>query len=329
MRIHVSIELSPESLERVQATVPDAHVVYEPVSSQLELKDRLDGSDIALANWLPDTRGTLKWIQLAAAGVDQLPAKGVLKDPALVVSSSSGLASPCIAEYVIAAILRRRHRLSRAFAIKQMRSWPADFEPLEADTLVGARVGVLGAGGIGLTLAAYLTAMGADVTVLGNSGQPAEKYLPTHVATLVAALPPVRMLPRTDIDRVFADNEVIVCALPSTPDTRHIVNADRLARMRPDSWLINVGRGSAVDEEALREALDKGRPAGATLDVTEAEPLPATSWLYEHPAVELTPHTAGYFAGYNDACAALFASNLGRYVGGLPVWNVVQSTRGY
>lgn len=329
MRIHVSIEVSASALERIQATVPDAEVVYEPLTSQADLDEALRGSDVALANWLPGNRGTLRWVQLAAAGVDQLPDRSALSDQQLVVSSSSGLASSCIAEYVIATILRRQHRLGRGFAIKQLQSWPTDFEPLEADTLLGRQVGVLGAGGIGVTLAAYLTAFGADVTLLGGSGSATERYLPPHVDRLISALPPPKTLARTDIDVLFESNDIVVSAVPATESTRHIVNAARLSRMRPGSWLINVGRGSAVDEDALREALDNGRPAGATLDVTEAEPLPPTSWMYEHPAVELTPHIAGYFAGYNDACADLFVANLGRYLGGLPVWNVVEPSRGY
>jgi phosphoglycerate dehydrogenase-like enzyme len=110
--------------------------------------------------------------------------------------------------------------------------------------------------------------------------------------------------------------DVVVLATPATGATAGMVDAGFLAEMRPGSLLVNVGRGALVDEEALLAALDAGRPGRAYLDVTATEPLPEDSPLWDHPRVELTPHSSALGHGRHDRAAAVFASNLRRYLAG-------------
>jgi len=132
-----------------------------------------------------------------------------------------------------------------------------------------------------------------------------------------------------DLPRLLPDADVVVITAPHTPETEHLFNADLLGRMRPGSLLVNVGRGRIIDEGALVEALRRGRPGTAALDVFEREPLTAASPLWDLDEVILTPHIAGFGAGFWEGIVDLFAANLERWQRGEPLQNVVDKTRGY
>jgi phosphoglycerate dehydrogenase-like enzyme len=122
------------------------------------------------------------------------------------------------------------------------------------------------------------------------------------------------VLPRADV--------VIVCA-PGGADTRHVMNRATFGLLRPGSVLVNVGRGSLIDEGALRDALERGIPEIAILDVTDTEPPPADSWLWSHPRVVLTPHSSAGGTGRYNRAADVFCENLARWVKGDPLLHEV------
>jgi phosphoglycerate dehydrogenase-like enzyme len=127
----------------------------------------------------------------------------------------------------------------------------------------------------------------------------------------------------------MAASDVVVLALPSTAATHRFIDEAALRAMRPSGFLINVGRGTAVDEEALLRALQQGWIAGAALDVVEHEPPPPDHPFWRMPNVFLTPHISGITPRYEERAAALLTENLRRYVAGEPLLNVVDRARGY
>jgi len=131
------------------------------------------------------------------------------------------------------------------------------------------------------------------------------------------------------VEDVVAQADHIVVAVPATPATRHLVNADLLARARPGAHLVNVARGSVVDQEALLAALDAGQLGFATLDVTEPEPLPAGHRLYTHPRVRLTPHLASNYTLARDKLLAKILADITRFGAGERPSDVVEPARGY
>jgi phosphoglycerate dehydrogenase-like enzyme len=177
--------------------------------------------------------------------------------------------------------------------------------------LHGAQVLVLGTGAIGRRLMTLLRAFECEVR--GFARRSADAQLHT-LAELDAALPSAA---------------VVINTLPHTPETQGLLGRERLARFAPSALLVNVGRGSAVDEAALVEALDAGRLGGAVLDVTQVEPLPAASPLWQHPRVILTQHTGGRFPRESEAKLDVFLGNFARFTRGEPLSGAVDPARGY
>ncbi len=128
---------------------------------------------------------------------------------------------------------------------------------------------------------------------------------------------------------MLAEADHLVVAAPATPQTRRLLDREAFARMKPGVHLVNVARGELVDQDALREALDEGRVARASLDVVEPEPLPAGHWLYTHPRVRLSPHTSWSGPGALDRLLDPFLSNLRRYLADEPLQGQVDVELGY
>ena len=168
---------------------------------------------------------------------------------------------------------------------------------------------VVGLGAIGTAVATRAAVFGARV--VGVRRHPTGEE---PVDALLAPTDPLDAVPTAD---------VVVLAAPATAATERLVDARFLAAMRPGSVLVNVARGSLVDEAALLAALDRGVPKAAILDVFATEPLPADSPFWEHPRVVATPHSSSGGAGRHDRAAALFVENLGRYRRGEPLLHEV------
>jgi phosphoglycerate dehydrogenase-like enzyme len=140
---------------------------------------------------------------------------------------------------------------------------------------------------------------------------------------------PERFYPADALHEMLAQCDYVVVALPLTAATTHFIGAAELRAMKPSAYLVNIARGSIVDETALIRALREGWIAGAGLDVFEQEPLPPDSPLWEMENVLISPHVAGFTPRYDERATALFAENLSRYLAGQPLLNQVDSCRGY
>ena len=291
-----------DSDERTLAAIGDADVAFS---------SRIEPHHLAAAR-------SLRWIHSPAAGVGSMLFPAMLASP-VVMTNSRGISAATIAEHVIAVTLALFRDLRLAWRRQSERRWAQD----EFNTgrsvrmLRGSRALVVGLGAIGSETARLLAAFGAEVTGIRRRVDLAS---PSGVQMV---------LPPSGLMDALALNDLVVIAAPHTSATRHLIGAAELARMTPGSVLVNVSRGSLVDEAALVEALDHGRIGAAALDVFESEPLAPGSPLWGHDRVLVTPHVSGFQPHYWRDATALFADNLRRFTRGEPLWNIVDKHAGY
>lgn len=280
-------------------------------------REEVQEAEIIFGNPDPDLiRGTkcLRWIQLNSAGADRYLEPGLLPEGALL-TNATGAYGLTISEHLMGVLLV----LTRKFEILRDHQNETVWKNAgRVKTLMKATVLVLGAGNIGTEFAKRVKAFGS--TVIGVRRTPGETPACYDEMHLMA-----------DLDTLLPRADAVVMALPGTPETTHIINKERLALMKEDAMLINVGRGSAIDTEALCEALDAGKFWGVGLDVTEPEPLPEDHKLWNYPNVFITPHCAGGF-GLNETVEyiiGLFRQNLTRLLNGEELENIVDFATGY
>ncbi len=259
----------------------------------------------------------LRWIHSASAGIEANLFPALLESD-LILTNSTGLHEICIPEHVLALMFAFSRNLPAAFRLKQEHRWDR-IEPLRRGgirEISGANLAILGAGPIGVALVAKAAALGMHVRVMRrHAGKP--------VAGAEQVLGPEAL------HELLGWAHFVVLAVPLTQETKQLIGADELRAMRPDAFLINIARGDVVDQDALVAALRAEALAGAGLDVTTPEPLPAEHPLWELPNVILTPHISGYTRGYFPGVLAIFSDNLARFVAGAPLHNVVDKRLGY
>lgn len=293
---------------RLGAPGAEVRAAADPEAARRHLPD----AEILLAWRLPSElygeARRLRWVQSLGAGVEDVVAAPALA-PDVAITRIVDQFGPSIAEYVFAELLARVRRLDLARALQAERRW----QGFLADRLGGRTIGVAGLGSIGREVVRKARAF--DMRVYGLSRTAAQA---------------------DSVDRHFGpdawiafvrDLDVLVLTLPLTPETRGVVDRAVLEAMRPESVLVNVGRGALVPEAALVEAIAAGRPGGAVLDVFESEPLSAQSPLWDLPGVTVTPHVSG--PSRTDEVAAFFLDNLARFERGAPLVGLVDRGRGY
>ncbi len=255
----------------------------------------------------------LKWVQVMSAGVDRFLTQEFRESP-VVLTSVSGIHATPISEFVLGLMLMFVKQAPLCFRLKQEKQWKR-FTP---SVLRSKTVGVLGLGSIGREGARLAKAFGMNVMATRRSARSIGRARYVDI-----------MLPPGELRRLLGESDFVVLALPLTKETRRLIGEEELRTMKPTAYLINIGRGSLVDEEALVRALQNGWIAGAGLDVFATEPLPVDSRLWELPNVIFSPHIAGNFEGYNIRATELFCNNLRRYLDGKRLLNVVDKNKGY
>jgi phosphoglycerate dehydrogenase-like enzyme len=251
----------------------------------------------------------LRWVHSHSAGADR-PIYGELRARGVAVSTSSGANADVVAQTALAGVLALSRRVPALMAAQRERRWaPHIGEPTLPADLAGQTVVLVGWGPIARTLQPWLTMLGLNVLIVRHSAGAAGAGLET---VRFAALGDV--LPRADW---------LVLACPLSDETRHLVDAAALARLKRGACIVNVARGEVVDEAALVAALRSGHLGGACLDVFEREPLPADSPLWTLPDVIVMPHSAGQAAGNAARVADIFLQNLERWLHGQPLVNAV------
>jgi len=208
------------------------------------------------------------------------------------------------------------------FRYQQEKKWvrrqPGTAVPIALGRLHGKTLGIIGLGNVGRRIAYVGKAFGMRVIATRRS---ARKISHARNVDIV--------YPREQLGQLMAESDFVTMVLPSTPETKHIVGEKELRMMKPTAFLINVGRGDTVDEEALVRALEEKWIAGAGLDAFTVEPLPKESKLWDLPNVILTPHLAGPMENFLQRVTNLFCENLKRYIEGERLFNVTDKKHGY
>lgn len=253
----------------------------------------------------------LKWIQTSSAGLDAILIPEVVERN-LLVSNASAVHAAAVVEQAWALTTAISRDMSTYFRqqIEHVWEWGRLYD------LDGATAGIIGLGGIGRRYAKIAEAFGMRVIAV-DAHQPGQ---PEWVSELWSI---------DRLDDLLAESDVVLVACPYTAETHHLINADRLAAMKADAILINIARGSIVDEAALAKTLQEGHLMGAGIDVCEEEPLPAESPLWDVPRLIITPHVAGHTSKRKQRLMEFFIKNLRRYLRGEAVENLVDQRKGY
>ena len=255
----------------------------------------------------------VRWLHTASAGVDHVLTPSVRGKPNLVVTDSGPAFEIAIAEFVFAWMLMAARGLPGLLAHQRERCW----QPVPQFELHGKTVGIIGLGPIGRGTAVRAQAFGMRTLGLRRTPLPVEGI-------------DVLLTGPEGLARLLDESDFVVVAAALTGDTRTLIGADQLARMKPTAWLINIARGGLVDEPALIAALQSGRIGGACLDVFAQEPLPEHSPLWDLPNTYLAPHNSpGWDPNLHARQAAIFVDNLRRFAQGEPLANAVDMARGY
>ena len=312
--------LPKELPARIQQRWPAMRVVA--LENYDRLAEELADADIYVGFWARPEQfreaRKLRWVHATAAGVSQLLHPEFVESD-VVLTNARGVNSIPIGDHTLGVILAfSRHLLSawrhqREHRWAQQQIWDESPRPRE---LAGQRLLLVGLGALGREIAGRARGFGMRILAVTRSGQDPEKLAD-------------QVFGADRLDEVLSEADFVVLAAPETPETRHLIDARRLRLMKPTACLVNVARGTLVDETALIETLRAGRLAGAALDVTEREPLAADSPLWEMENVLITPHVANASERLWERQEAILVENLERWFGGQELINVVDKRRGY
>jgi len=305
--------------EVVEVAVPEpsaGHGTSEAVAAAC-------GAEVYLGHVVPAGvveagQGTLGWVHTVTAGVG--PSLPHLRGTRIVLSNSAAVHAEPIADWAIAGIAYFVRGLDRMREFQAAGRWAwAEFANLAVAVreFGELRLGVFGLGGIGSAVARRGLALG--MSVAGVRRRP-ERGGTTGVRWVGGP---------ADLPRLAAESDVLVIAAPDTHETRGAVSRAVLERLPPDAIVVNVSRGTLLDETALLDLLDASRVRGAALDVFAAEPLPAGHPFWRHPRVLVSPHVAAVTARFWARETGLIVENIRRYLAGSPLANTVDLEAGY
>lgn len=306
--------------ERLRAEFPQIEVVQLPNYDRVT--ERIADADLAIA-W--SLRGDqivaakkLRWIHSTAAAVHGLMSPE-LQASDIILTNARAVHGPVVAEHAMSLVFAMAKRLPEVAKYQAQRHW-AQQEICETipqpRELRDATMVIVGFGSIGTSLAKLARGMGMRVVAVREH--------PEKGGDLADA-----MYGFNDLNRVLSEGDFVVLTTPVTEKTRSLMNAERMAHLKSDAYLVNVGRGILVDEEALQHALRAGRLAGAALDVTSEEPLPPASPLWTMDNVFITPHTAGFAVKMWERHYVSYTENLRRFLAGEPLLWTVDKQVGY
>jgi phosphoglycerate dehydrogenase-like enzyme len=307
-------ETSPARLLKIQEAAPRLRLLF--VERKSLTADAVRGCEVIYGypppELLREAEG-LAWLHLPSAGIEPYGDLALYGNRSVTLTNSSGVYGAAIAEHVLGMALAMLRQFP--FYIKQQAeggwSWHAEMREL-----AGSRVLICGMGDLGRRCAEKFRALGCETA---------------GVRKVIHDIPPgfSEVYGLNRLREAVGGAEIVVSCLPATRETVGVFNREIFTVMRPDAIFINVGRGSAVVERDLIDALERGRIAGAALDVFEDEPLPEDNALRRLENVMITPHCSGASPVNADRCFELFFDLLGRYIAGKRLYNTVDFFAGY
>ena len=315
MRIVLCYPIEPRHLEQIRVAAPGHEVIdagQERIADELLEADIFCGHAKVPVPW-PQvvSRGRLKWIQSSAAGLDHCLTPEVIASD-IVVTSASGLFANQVAEQTLALLLGLLRGLPTFFRAQLKR----EFIRRPTRDLHHSTIGIVGLGGNGTRIAETLRAFHTRIVA-------------TDMFTAGQTACVDELWPADQLDRLLAESDAVILCVPLNGQTLGMIGAAQLQRMKRGAILINVARGPVVVERDLVADLQSGRLAGAGLDVTEVEPLPQESPLWDLPNVIITPHVGAQSSSRADDTTNLICENLRRYFAGKPLINRVDKRLGY
>ena len=319
---HPFTEWRPKPLmaEAIRKRWPEMCVLhlpnYEGLPKELPDTDIFVGYSLR-AEQLKDAK-KLKWIHSTAAGVAQLMYPE-LRDSGIMVTNPSGIFSVPMAEHTMGLLVALARNFPDSVRQQDRKHWTQQElwdKPQHLTELNGQVLLIVGFGSIGRELAKRAKAFDMRVWGVTRSG----KGDLTHAEKIFAA---------KDLHAALPEADYVVIAAPETAETKHLIGAEQIAKMKRGARLINIGRGSLLDEAAMIRALENGSLGGAALDVAATEPLPAESPLWKAPNLFITPHTSGVSDRLWNRQTAILMDLLERWFDGRELFNRVDFARGY
>ena len=316
MKIVVTPPFTEEQKNKIKKAAGPEEPVFK-LKSEIT-PELLSDADVILGNldspsqigWAP----RLKWLQLNNAGTEGYCEPGLLPEGA-VLTNATGAYGLAISEHMLACLFMLRKKLNLYYADQERREWRREGH---VGVIQGTTVLVIGLGDIGRTFAGKMRALGCHTI---------------GIKRRVGAKPPQvdRLCGMDELDSLLPQADVVALSLPGNASTYHVLNRERIGLLKPNAIVLNVGRGTAIDTDALSDALYAGKITGAALDVTDPEPLPADHPLWSAPGALITPHISG---GYSlpetlSQICDIFAENLERFRKGEALRNVVDMGTGY
>ncbi len=296
----------------------------EAVAARYQLKLRYNPEDVsdaevifgAAPNSVLCSAPALKWFASSWAGLDGVLNGSPKLPESVTITSSSGCYGVTISEAIVMMILMVFRREPEHFRLTEERIW----KPLDdMRTIQGSSVTVIGCGNIGRCTARRLKALGASRVrgVRRRKAEPDEDF--------------DEMYQSDELEQAVADTDLVILCLPGTDETKSVISRKLIEKMAPQTVIVNIGRGSAIDQDALVEALNEGRLAGAALDVTSPEPLPADHPLWSAKNILITPHISGRTAASvtRDLIVDKFLRNLTAYCEEQPLESIIDRQKGY
>jgi phosphoglycerate dehydrogenase-like enzyme len=327
VNVLVSTPIGEELLNRIAAISPRVKVqdIWELSRADFRgdssAKDELDivlaDAEIVYGIRLPRDliarAPELKWVQVMSAGVDRF-LDSDFRRSTVTLTNVSGIHAAPISEFIMEQMLMFAKNALLCFELKQKKQW----QRYSPSTLRGKTVGIVGLGHIGREVARLSKAFGMRVIATRRSTPRTQ-----HARNVDL------MLPRQELPRLLAESDYVVITLPYTRETDKMFGETELRSMKSSAYLINIGRGGIIDEDALVRALSEKWIAGAGLDVFATEPLPPESKLWELPNLLFSPHVSGDMEDYITRTTEVFCNNLRLYLEGKRLLNVVDKQKGY
>ncbi len=314
MKLVIVNKMNPERLAAVARLVPGA--VVEAYATPAEAALHVSDAD-AIALWgfqdvepLLQNAPHVRWVHSLSDGVEKLLSPSMLARP-IVLTNSHGVHDKSVSEHAMALLLAWFHKIPDVTRQKDARIWKRP----KSEMLDGKTMLIVGFGGIGRAIAARAKVFG--MPILAVKKHPAPDPLADEVLSSEDIL---TALPRAD---------VVICALPATPETNNYFDTEKFSAMKPGAFFINIARASVVDEAALLHALQEGPLAGAGLDVFAKEPLPEDHPLWKTENAILTPHVASIIPDFWERVLALLEENFQSFAAARPLANVIDKEKGY